>query len=271
MKKTTQLPMLLIALFFMNAGLNAQSGDYEYLFNTDGDAEGFVGFNNANPLEVSGGVMTYTYEDATDGFQMEMPTPTTYLDKNNYPYMAIKLSHTPASRVLMYLKTAGTGAWYKNKIAYGEADTDLNNDHIFFFDISGDNFTTSALNDGAIERIILALDNTGDLTDPIRTTVDVEWIKTFVSIQAIKNYVEPLSNRDVANRSLTKIISGENKIDIVKCELNAKVQIFDLLGKQLHSSVAQFSNVSIPFYNQGVYIVKITGEASVFAKKILLK
>ncbi|MDO7173763.1 T9SS type A sorting domain-containing protein [Mariniflexile sp. AS56] len=269
MKKITQVSMLFIALFFITTNVKAQSGDFEFLFETAGDTEGFTSFSGG-AFSVAGGSLTFTYGASTAGFELNPPSSAINLDGTNFPYLAIQLSNTPFARTMFYLKTNGTGAWYDNKTTRGEVDSALNSQHIYFFDMSGAHFTTTALTNGAIERIIFGLDNTGDTSGT--TSVNVGWIKTFASVQAIKDYAaaHPLSVNDIANKSQTKIITGDNKIDIVKCELNAKVQVFSLLGQEVHSSVAKSTQLSIPFFSKGVYVVKIAGETSVLTKKIIL-
>ncbi|CAH8283512.1 putative secreted protein (Por secretion system target) [Mariniflexile fucanivorans] len=276
MKKITQVSMLFVALFFMNVNLNAQSADFEFLFDTDGDTEGFIGGT------VAQGALKFDYGSNVKRFDYAPTTGTSplRLDKTNFPYLAMQLSAVPNTRHYVFIDVDGIGqGWYLDK-GNPITDPDLIAQNIIFYDMAGENFDLDnnnatplvGLDDSGAKVIDRLLFNFYD--DSGVTSVYVGWIKTFASVQAIKDYAAAnpftLGVNDVANKSLTKVISGENKIDIVKCELNAKVQVFDLLGKQVHSSVAKSTNLSIPFFNKGIYVVKISGEASVLTKKIIL-
>jgi hypothetical protein len=266
--KITQLAIVLIAIFSINMSF-AQSGDFEFLFETDGDTEGFSSFSSG-AFTVSNGSLTYTYGAATSGFELNPPSSVINLDGTNFPYLAIKLSNTPFARTMFYLKTNGTGKWYDNKTTRGEVNVGLNAQHIFLFDMSGDHFTTTALSDGAIERMIFALDNTGDTSGT--TSVDVEWIKTFASVGAVETYAaaQVLSTHDVVAGTKTNILSGDNAINIKNAEINSKIEVYNLTGGLVSSIISTSSELSIVVATEGIYIVKISGESSVITDKVIV-
>lgn len=277
MRKITQVSMLLIALFFMNTELSAQTdGDFEFLFDstaTDGtELEGWTNFGKNGAISVANGNLTYTYGDATAGFEVYPPSTPINLNKTNFPYLAIQLSHTPAARVLLHFKTGTIAAWYDSKTTNGEVDATLNGAHVFLFDLSGDHFTTTGIEDGEIGRIIFALDNSGDAE--AKTSVDIAWIKTFASVQAIKDYAAAnpvLSTTNITNESQTQIISGTNNINIKGCELNANVQVFNVFGQSVYATIANSDELSINIATTGIYIVKVSGENGTITKKTLVK
>lgn len=259
----TQYTILLVALFFINFNLTAQTGDFEFLFETDGDLEGFQSFGTGGTSTVASGRLTFTYGSSTSGIELNPPSTNIYIDKNNYKYLAIKLSGTPSLRRYMYCKTSA-GGWYGNK-ANPPADVELDAANIFYYDISGDNFPTSALPDGLITRIIF------NFEDATESSIDIDWIKTFESREAIIAYAGlTLGLDDIDNKFKTKIISSNNKIDIKNCELNAKIEVFNLAGVLVNTTIAVSSDFSIPIYYKGVYIVKISVESLVDSTKVIV-
>lgn len=272
MKKITQVSMLFIALFFMNVTLNAQSGDYEYLFNTDGDAEGIT-IRSGGPIEVAGGVLTYTH----GGTGINLPIGN-LIDKTNFPYIAVQMEQLNG-RLEFFLRTDdGVGGWYNEtdveadeRVDLWEYDETLNSQGVYFWNVNYEFWDkpAEALTDGGTLDLVIMR-----LSDGTPNNTKINWIKTFASIEAIDAYAAAnpfptLGVNDVA-QSQTRIISGVNKIDINKIELNAKVQVFDLLGKSLFSSVAKSDRLSIDINTTGVYIVKIVGASSVITKKVLV-
>ncbi|WP_430933830.1 DUF6383 domain-containing protein [Saccharicrinis sp. 156] len=254
--------ILLFAFCLATFNLSAQSGDFEFLFDTDEDKEGWVTFNGG-AISVASGSLTYTYGISTDGFQLNPPSEDIYVEKANYPYLAMQLSHQPAIRTYMYCKVNGVGAWYGNKVNAID-DAVVNAANVFYYDLSGDNFPDVALADGKIDRLIF------NLEDGTHTTVDVDWIKTFASVEAIKTYanIQSTDLGDDVNQQQTKVISGRNKIYIQQCELNAKVEVFDISGRFVHSSVATTNELSIAS-DKGIFIVKVSGDSTITQKVVV--
>jgi hypothetical protein len=268
--KITKSAILLIAIFFTTTYVNAQSGDFEFLFegtaNDGTELEGFSNFGSGGSTAVANGNLTFTFGLNTSGFELNPPASTINIEKANFPYLAIKLSAIPAARQYMYCKT-NAGSWYKNKVN-PILDSGLEAVNVVYWNMSGDDFKTTPLPDGAIARLIFNLEPTDKTATP---SVDVAWIKSFASVQAIADYAGvTLGVNDVVNQSKVKIISGDNKISVKYCEPNTLVEIFDLLGRNLHSSTVN-NNTSVNIKTAGICIVKLTNtDGSVITKKTLV-
>lgn len=260
--KITQLSILLIALFFMNA--NAQSGDFEFLFNTDADLEGWTSWNGG-ALAVSGGVLTYTYSGSNTGMELNPPATAIDINETANPYIAIKLSSEP-ERMNFFCNIG----WYKETTIGGVSnyvvDAELNAANVFYFDFfSQYDSPLKDLPDGAVTRIIYRLQHA------TAASVDIEWIKTFASREAIAAYAGVTLSADEFSKSQISILSGDNKIKVNRCELNSKIQVFDLLGKRVKSLITKSNEVDINLNTEGVYIVKVEDTSgSVFTKKAIV-
>jgi hypothetical protein len=257
----SKILVLLIMLPFMSTNIEAQSGDFEFLFSEDGNTEGWVVFGDGT-IAVQSEVLTYTYGSNTAGFQLNPPSSDIYIDKTDYPYLAIQLSSQPSERTYMYCKVSGAGGWYENK-SNAVTDEDLNALNVFYYDLNG-NFPTDTLADGLIDRLIF------NLSDTVNATVDVDWIKTFASVQDIKDYVTLSTGLDdIVNESETKIFSGEGEIKVQNCELNSKIEIYDISGRFMNSSIALTNEITINC-DRGIYIVKVSNETTTQIEKVIV-
>jgi hypothetical protein len=264
-KKITQLSMLFTALFFMNLNLTAQSGDFEFLFDTDGDAEGFASWGGG--VNVANGVLTLTYDsgESNNGIQANPPTATQYLNKATHPIMAIKLSAAP-SRMDAFVNL---GWWKETTTKSSVVDADFNDEFIYYWNFTdGWDKSTKEFADGNVklDRIILKILGNG-LADE---TVDISWIKSFATVTDLATYAGvTLGVNDAESVSKTKVLSGKNKIEVKNCELNASVEVFDITGRLVRTTNAASSNLSFSLDVKGIYIVKISGEKSVITEKVL--
>lgn len=265
-----QISILLIALFFINTNLEAQSGNFEFLFETLGDEEGFTG-----ATVITAGNLTFSYDGSTAStkrFDFIAPTSAPLsivsLKKADFPYLAIKLSNLPSARQYMFLETTSSagiknGKWYQNK-SNPVVESVFSDNNILYYHIAGANFTTTELEDGYIDRLLFnyANDTAG--------TVDIDWIKTFASVTAIADYAGLTLGLNDVLKTETKFITRKNKIDIRGCDINAKVEVFSLLGQRVFSGVSKSNEASVDIGSSGIYIVKIAGESGVLTKKVLV-
>lgn len=161
------------------------TGRLKFLFNILGDTEGFSGAS-----VITAGNLTFSYGGTTKRFDFIAPTSepfsTMSLKKEEYPYLAIKVSAIPNGRQYMFLETTSAGGtkygkWYKNKVN-PDAHA-LNVDGILIYDIAGSNFTDIKLEDGLINRLLF------NFTDDAAATVDIDWIIAFKSIEELESYL----------------------------------------------------------------------------------
>lgn len=270
--KITQLSMLLIALFFMNVCLNAQSGNYEYLFETNGDSEGITA-RGGGSITVSGGVLTYTH----GGTGIDLPTGN-LVDKTNFPYIAVQVDELDGRLELFIRTNDGVGGWYNEtnveadgRIDYWEYDETLNGQGVYYWNLNythWDGDDESLTDGGTIDLAIIRL------SDGVSTSLN--WIKTFASVQDIANYAAAnpfpsLSTSDILNTPKALVFSANKEIKIQNCEINAEVGVYNLLGKQLYYSVAKSDELSVKINQTGVYIVKIKTHNGVLTKKTIVE
>jgi hypothetical protein len=264
-KKITNLMMFIVALFFMNQNVSAQSGDFQFLFDTDGDAEGFVSWGGS--VSVANGVLTLAYNsgDSNNGIQANPPAATQYLNKGTHPIMAIKLSAAP-SRMDAFVNL---GWWKETTTKSYAVDADFNDEFIYYWNFTDDwDKPIKQFADGNVElaRIIIKILGNGVADE----TVDISWIKSFASVTDLASYAGvTLAINDVASISKTKVVSGLDKIEIKNCELNASVEVFDITGRLVRTAKAVSSNLSLSLDVKGIYIVKISGQKSIIAKKAI--
>lgn len=163
------------------------TGRLKFLFNVLGDTEGFSG-----GAVTTAGNFTWPYGGSTSRFDFIAPTSepfsTMSLKKEEYPYLAMKVSAIPNGRQYMFLETTGDdsgvkyGKWYKNKVN-PDPIVGLIDKNIIVYDIGGANFTTTKLEDGLINRMLF------NFTDSAGGSLDIDWIIAFKSIEELEAYV----------------------------------------------------------------------------------
>jgi hypothetical protein len=168
-------------------------GRLKFLFDTDNFFETMVSFGNpgTTSMSVSGGSLTGTYDSAAGYFGFQTPTGKELTVSAEYPILAIKLDHLPASRFSMYF----AGGWYaNNKTGFMHvADPTINNQGVYYYDLStnGPGFGSAAVQpfaDGAstytdVKRLIFLTGDAGG------TTNDVDWIISFKNVQDLENFL----------------------------------------------------------------------------------
>ncbi|CAH8283514.1 putative secreted protein (Por secretion system target) [Mariniflexile fucanivorans] len=243
-----------------------EPGEFEFLFETVGDTEGW---SNGS---VADGVFTFTYGSSTKRFDLIDPPSSVSLNKANFPYLAIQFTATPSVRRYMFLETTSSGgtkvgAWYKNK-ANPEPDPDLDPVNVFYYNMAGANFTTTELEDGQINRLLFnCSDDTG------ATTVGVAWIKTFASVQAIKDYAaaHPLSVDALKHDVVTIYPNPVKGSFTITKSLGADVEIYNVVGKLLAKTKIENNEQQIDISNfvSGIYFVRIKNNGIITTKKII--
>jgi hypothetical protein len=162
------------------------TGRLKFLFNVQGDSEGF-----ANGAVTTAGNFTWPYGGSTSRFDFIAPKvepfSTMSLKKDEYPYLAMKVSAIPDGRQYMFFETTSDsgvkyGKWYKNK-KNPDPIVGLIDKNIIVYDIAGANFTSTKLEDGLINRLLF------NFTDSAGGTIDVDWIIAFKSIAELEAYV----------------------------------------------------------------------------------
>lgn len=169
-------------------------GRLKFLFDTDNNFETIVGFNNPSTTSMSvfGGSLTGVYDSVEGYFGFQTPTGNELTVSSDYPILAIKLDHEPASRFSMYF----AGGWYANdKTGFKDVDNaSINDQGVFYYDLStdGPGFGSGAVQpfaDGAttytdVKRLIFLLGDAGN------TSIDVDWIISFKSVEDLENFLD---------------------------------------------------------------------------------
>ena len=227
---------------------------FEFLFDTEDDTEGWTGFGGGT-FSVASGSLTFTYGSATSGFELNPPVTSIGLDKTNFPYLAIKLSETPTVRRFMYCKVGSTGSWYLGK-ANPPADEALDAVNVFYYDLSGANFPDVTLPDGEITRLIFNLQ-----TDDGSTKVDVDWIKTFASLEDIKAYalstsVDKLFLREQGN-AIKMYPNPVSDMLYLSSTYDFSLQIYNMMGKSVYqtSELKEEHFLDMSGMEDGMYMV----------------
>ena len=168
-------------------------GRLKFLFDTDDDFETIESFNNPSTttMTVSDGALTATYDSEAGYFGFQTPTGNELTVSSEFPILAIKLDHLPASRFGLYF----AGSWYaNNKTGFEDVDdAEVNGNGVYYFDLStnGPGFGSGAVQpfaDGAttytdVKRLIFLLGDKGN------TSISVDWIISFKSVDDLKEYI----------------------------------------------------------------------------------
>ncbi|MFB9057332.1 IPT/TIG domain-containing protein [Mariniflexile ostreae] len=169
-------------------------GRLKFLFDTDNDFETIESFNNpgSTGMSVSGGSLTGTFDSLDGYFGFQTPTGKELTVSSEFPLLAIKLDHLPASRFGFYF----AGGWYaNNKTGFEHVpNPEINDQGVYYFDLStsGSGFGSSAVQpfaNGATtytdtKRLIFLLGDAGN------TSLSVDWIISFKSVEDLKNFIE---------------------------------------------------------------------------------
>jgi hypothetical protein len=170
-------------------------GRLKFLFDADNNFETIVGFNNPSDtsMSVSGGSLSGNYDVNSAGYLgFQTPTNKELTVSSEYPLLAIKLDHLPATRFAMYF----AGGWYANAKTPGfayEANAAINAEGVYYFDLStnGPGFGSGAVQPFAggattftdVKRLIFLLGDAGN------TSIDVDWIISFKDEADIKSFL----------------------------------------------------------------------------------
>ena len=170
-------------------------GRLKYLFDTNNNFETIIGFNNPSDtsMSVSDGSLSGNYDVNSAGYLgFQTPTGQELTISSEYPLLAIKLDHLPATRFAMYF----AGGWYANAKTPGfeyEKHAAINAKGVYYFDLStnGPGFGSGAFQPfegGAttytdVKRLIFLLGDAGN------TSIDVDWIISFKDEADIKTFL----------------------------------------------------------------------------------
>ncbi|MDO7173765.1 GDSL-type esterase/lipase family protein [Mariniflexile sp. AS56] len=271
---TTHYPELLYNLLTGASGETLNSGEFEFLFDTDGDFEGWTSFNNPSTtsMAVTSGELQATYA-ATNGYlgiqhQVDLEFSSTH------PYLAIKIDHLPASRMSFYMASS----WYNNdKDGFSSlANTTLNNAGIYVYDLStnGPGFgasSTQIFNEGLnytdTNRVIFLIDDnkTSGTTNAMYN--DIEWIKNFTSLEDIAAYAGlTLGVIDLKQDEVSVYPNPVNNILTVNIP-NTKFKtytVIDLNGRVYKQGfISNYSDkldIDLVGYSKGLYIISLIGD-----------
>lgn len=264
--KKQKLMLALIAVFFTVNMATAQTGLLSYEFETDGDAEGWYinNYNTGATAEVSGGSINVAY-DLTQGEYNRANLIMDDLEVNpaSYPILAIKWVNAPVRTFQLHCNI-GT---YNNDSDGSNHDGVLN-DNVYYYDL------TNNFNSG--NYLSLTESTTLDylqwkVTENISegtTGYQIEWIRTYASLSALEAALSatPISKGEAENQCT--IYSGNSKILVSGCECNAKIELFDISGKLVSTTIAASEEEAIAC-EKGIFIVKVSG-SSVFTGKAVV-
>ncbi|MHA7943861.1 carbohydrate-binding protein [Formosa sp. 3Alg 14/1] len=254
-------------------------GEFEFLFDTNNDFEGWADFNNpgTTSMTVTSGELQSNYLNTNGYFGIQ------YIDdiefSSAHPYVAIKIDHLPASRFSFYM----ANGWYNNdKNGFSNLqNVALNSAGIYVFDLSenGPGFGSSGTQifpDGSnyidTNRVIFIIDD-GDTSGTSNTTYnDIEWIKNFASLEDIAEYAGlTLSITDNKQDSISLFPNPvQSKFTITNSQ-GAHLEVYNMLGKVLFKRQLESNKeeVDISHLSGGIYFVRTVNNGRVSIKKIL--
>ncbi|MDO7173764.1 PA14 domain-containing protein [Mariniflexile sp. AS56] len=254
-------------------------GQFEFLFDIDGDFEGWTSFNNpvATSMAVISGKLQATYP-ATNGY-LGIQHQADLEFSVDHPYVAIKIDHLPASRMSFYMASG----WYNNdKDGFSNvANTTLNNQGIYVFDLStnGPGFGSgktqvfaSGTNYTDTNRIIFLIDDNNTSSTTNATYNDIEWIKNFASLQDIAAYAGLTLGVNSLKQDVVSIYPNPVKGSfIVSQGLGADVEIYNIVGKLLTKEKIENNKeqIDISGFVSGIYFVRISNNGIMTTKKII--
>ena len=255
------------------------AGQFEFLFETNNNFEGWSSFNNpgTTSMSVTSGALQATYA-ATAGY-LGIQYPADLEFSSAHPYVAIKIDHLPAGRMAFYM----ANGWYNNdKEGFSSlANTTLNNSGIYVYDLSanGPGFGSSAKkiftdneNYTDTNRIIFLIDENDTSSTSNSTYNDIEWIKNFASIQDIIDYAGvTLAVNDVQKEVISMYPNPVKSSFTITNHLGANVEIFDMVGRLiLKSSIkSNKQSIDINHFKKGMYLIRVNSNGSILSKKIL--
>ncbi len=155
---------------------------FEFLFDTEGDAEGWAS-GNGSTSEVSFGVMKVNFDMSADKRRADFAqSENVTVHAGNYPIIAIRMIDRPASGNLIFDTSLGS---YKN----GSNNWDgVIHDNVYYYDLRSTFGSDNNLSQTA-ETILSTFQwKVADVTTD-ETGYFVDWVRSFANVAELESYV----------------------------------------------------------------------------------